>query len=69
MKPGDLVRPLAGYTEIFPIPCGIIIEESNLAVGFEVTRFNVLFPQGVFPMFSYEMELVQDPCNPPKGVV
>ena len=69
MKPGDLVKPRPEYTVVFPIPVGIIIEEAGPYPQFETTLFNVLFPQGVFPMYSFEMEAVPDPCNPAATVV
>ena len=64
MKPGDLVKPRPECTEIRPIPIGIIIEEARAHPQFAITRFNVFFPQGIFPMYSYEMEIVPDLCNP-----
>ena len=69
MKPGDLVKPRPGCTMVFPIPVGIIIEEAGPYPQFETTLFNVLFPQGVFPMYSFEMEAVPDPCKPATTVV
>ena len=64
MKIGDLVKPRPEYTVVFPIPVGIIIEEINRIPQLETTLFNVLFPQGIFRMYSFEMEAVPDPCKP-----
>ena len=64
MKPGDLVKPRPECTEIRPIPIGIIIEEVGPYPQFETTLFNVLFSHGIFWMYSFEMEIVPDLCNP-----
>lgn len=69
MKPGDLVKPRPEYAVVFPIPVGIIIEEAGPYPQFETTLFNVLFSQGIFPMYSYEMEAVPDLCNPASPMV
>ena len=67
MKPGDLVRPLPGYSEMRNPPCGIIIEgadlidsQSNLGRYMHASRFIVLFPQGQFPMYDFEMEIIDE---------
>jgi hypothetical protein len=69
MKIGDLVKPRPEYTVVFPIPVGIIIEEINRIPQLETTLFNVLLPQGIFRMYSFEMEAVPDPCKPAATVV
>ena len=69
MKPGDLVKPRPGCTMVFPIPVGIIIEEINRIPQLETTLFNVLFPQGIFRMYSFEIEAVPDLCNPASPMV
>lgn len=58
MKPGDLVVCRPEYTEASVPPVGVILEEANLKWHAEVVRFNVLFPEGIFPMYSYEIELL-----------
>ena len=67
MKPGDLVRPIPGYSEMRDPPYGIIIEradhidsQSNLGRYMNASRFTVLFPQGLFPMYDFEMELIDE---------
>jgi hypothetical protein len=67
MKPGDLVRPLPGYTEMRDPHCGIIVEradlidsQSNLDRYRSASRFIVMFPQGQFPMYNFEMEVIDE---------
>lgn len=64
MKPGDLVRPLPGYSESRNPPCGLIIEIANISAdrygNQTTTRFNVMFPEGIFPMYDFEMEIVNE---------
>lgn len=66
MKPGDLVVPLPGYTEMKNPPAGIILERASLdnpinRGGHSLTgRFLVLFPQGIFPMYDFEMEVISE---------
>ena len=67
MKPGDLVIPLPGYSAMRDPPCGIIIKredlidsQSNFDRYRSASRFIVLFPQGLFPMYSFEMEIVNE---------
>lgn len=64
MKPGDLVRPLPGYSESRNPPYGVIIEIKDLHGSIcgnrALARFNVLFPEGVFPMYDFEMEIVNE---------
>ena len=54
---------------VFPIPVGIIIEEVGPYPQFETTLFNVLFSHGIFRMYSFEVEIVPDPCNPASPMV
>lgn len=62
MKPGDLVCPLTKYSESRTPPCGIIIETADLYAdqygNRTASRFNVLFSEGIFPMYDFEMELI-----------
>lgn len=67
MKPGDLVRLFPGYSEMRDPPCGIIIERadlidsrSNLGRYMNASRFIVLFLQGQFPMYDFEMEVIDE---------
>lgn len=64
MKPGDLVHPLPGYSESRDPPCGVIIEIVDLYGSMygnrTSTRFNVLFPEGIFPMYDFEMEMISE---------
>jgi hypothetical protein len=62
MNPGDLIIPLPEYTESRRPPMGIIIREENLSDAVQnfagVNRYIVLFPEGLSPMYDFEMELV-----------
>jgi hypothetical protein len=64
MRPGDLVRPFTEYSESRRPPCGVIIEIANLSAdrygNRTATRFNVLFPEGIFPMYDFEMEVISE---------
>ena len=67
MKPGDPVRQLPKYTLETDPTCGIIIEKLDLLGVTQLVeeskrtyKFNVLFPEGVISMFSFELELVSE---------
>lgn len=59
MKPGDLVICLPEYTESKERVVGMILRENDLLWHASTVRYDVLFPEGVFPMYDYEMEALE----------
>jgi hypothetical protein len=57
MKPGDLIVVRPGYTES-QSAVGMILRKSDLKWHARTIRYDVLFPEGVFPMYDYEMQLL-----------
>jgi len=62
MKLGDLVKICPEYSDPDVIGLGIIVDtaEGELYLKTGVVKFLVLFPDGLFPMYSYEIELVNE---------
>lgn len=65
MKPGDLIRCLPEYTESETPVVGMILGTNDLNLGTNdlkwharTIKYDVLFPGGVFPMYDYEMQLL-----------
>jgi hypothetical protein len=61
MKPGDLVRAKPEYCEPDAPLVGMIVEVADhpLFPRNEFHRCLVLFPSGVFPMYTYEIEVIE----------
>jgi len=57
MKPGDLVICLPEYTGSKGTVVGMILRENDLL--WHAVRYDVLFPEGVFPMYDYEMRVLE----------
>lgn len=57
MKPGDLIAVRPEYTES-PSAVGMILGTNDLKWHAQTVRYNVLFPEGVFTMYDYEMQLL-----------
>lgn len=58
MKPGDLVRVREGYEQSGESGVVVCLLEPSVESGNPM--YNVLFPDGMSPMFEYEMDVISD---------